>query len=71
MSRLEEDILKRNVADLEIALKQQTERADAAQAAINAVGAEELVFTANFLAGNITLADLQHSLQHAAQTGEQ
>jgi hypothetical protein len=56
---------------LEIALKQQTERADAAQAAINAVGAEELVFTANFLAGNITLEDCAAGLQHAVQTGEQ
>ena len=32
MSKLEEDILKRNVADLEIALRKQTERAKAAEA---------------------------------------
>lgn len=31
MSKLEEDILKRNVADLEIALRTQIERAEAAE----------------------------------------
>lgn len=43
---------------------------DAARAAIAAVGAEELVFTANFLAGNITLSEYAASTQPAAQTGE-
>ena len=37
MSKLEEDILKRNVADLEIALKRQTERAETAEAELEAV----------------------------------
>jgi hypothetical protein len=42
----------------------------AVAAAIDAAGAEELVFTANFLAGNITLDDYAASTQPAAQTGE-
>ena len=37
MSKLEEDILKRNVAALELALKRQTDRAEAAEAELLAI----------------------------------
>ena len=43
---------------------------DAARAAIDAVGAEELSFCANFLAGNITMSEYIAEAQSAAQTGE-
>lgn len=43
MSKLEEDILKRNVADLEIALRTQIERAEAAEAALKEAQEQEPV----------------------------
>ncbi len=42
---------------------------DAARAAIEAVGAEELVFTANFLAGNITLDNYAAGVQTEKRNG--
>lgn len=43
------------------------ESREAARAAINAVGEEELVFCANFLAGNITISDYAATQQSTLQ----